>query len=274
MTALCEGDNEPPGSLKASRRFVSGLYQHSKNLTFNYSTNPNLHLVWNSEGLNTCGGEQLTLMLGKQSSIGAASHIQVMTHVFVVCKRWRQRLSYQLLEDILFINSNFKIVSKSTILLESSKLQLSEALNIVDKVSQTIIQNNNSLISEKVKCHDKTSEVDVLKSSDFPFFKYNGPEVHSASYKIEYRVFPGVKDGQSVVSTTPPDSSAEVMESMELYLHAPHVPSCLSYLILSYPILSYPILSYPILSYPILSYPILIVQGKLHYRNYCMYSTH
>ncbi|KAJ4437895.1 hypothetical protein ANN_13834 [Periplaneta americana] len=77
-----------------------------------------------------------------------------------------------LLEDILFIDSNFKIVSKCIILLQSSKLQLSEALNIVDKVSQTVIQNNNSLISEKVKYHDKTSEVDVLKSSDFPFFKY------------------------------------------------------------------------------------------------------
>ncbi|KAJ4443595.1 hypothetical protein ANN_05269 [Periplaneta americana] len=104
--------------------------------------------------------------------------------------------SEQLLEDILFIDSNFKIVSKSIILLESSKLQLSEALNIVYKVSQTVIQNNNSLISEKVKCelrniiaknstysqlriindvlsgHDKTAEVRVLKSSEFPFFKY------------------------------------------------------------------------------------------------------
>ncbi|KAJ4436531.1 hypothetical protein ANN_16562 [Periplaneta americana] len=49
----------------------------------------------------------------------------------------------------------------------------------------------------------------------------NGAEVHSASYKIEYRVFPGVKGGQSVVPTTPPHSSAEVMESMGLYLHAP-----------------------------------------------------
>ncbi|KAJ4430339.1 hypothetical protein ANN_22555 [Periplaneta americana] len=102
----------------------------------------------------------------------------------------------QLLEDILFIDSHFKIVSKSIILLESSKLQLSEALNIVYKVSQTVIQNNNSLISEKVKCklrniiaknsaylqlriindvlsgHDKTSEIGVLKSSDFPFLKY------------------------------------------------------------------------------------------------------
>ncbi|KAJ4434135.1 hypothetical protein ANN_16455 [Periplaneta americana] len=60
--------------------------------------------------------------------------------------------SEQLLEDILFIDSDFKIVSKSITLLESSKLQLSEALNIVDKISQTVIQNNNSLISEKVNC--------------------------------------------------------------------------------------------------------------------------
>ncbi|KAJ4435841.1 hypothetical protein ANN_18460 [Periplaneta americana] len=63
----------------------------------------------------------------------------------------------ELLEDILFNDSNFKIVSKRITLLESSKLQLSEALNIVDKVAQTVIQNKNSLISEKVKCHDKTS---------------------------------------------------------------------------------------------------------------------
>ncbi|KAJ4447977.1 hypothetical protein ANN_09987 [Periplaneta americana] len=55
------------------------------------------------------------------------------------------------IERYSVIDSNFKIVSKSIILLESSKLQLSEALNIVDKVSQTVIQNNNSLISEKVK---------------------------------------------------------------------------------------------------------------------------
>ncbi|KAJ4429596.1 hypothetical protein ANN_21781 [Periplaneta americana] len=104
--------------------------------------------------------------------------------------------SEQLLEDILFLDSDFKIVSKGITMLESSKLQLSEALNIVYKVSQTVIENNNSLISEKVKCklrniiaknsaysqlriinyvlsgHDKTSEVGVLKSSDFPFFKY------------------------------------------------------------------------------------------------------
>ncbi|KAJ4428314.1 hypothetical protein ANN_24333 [Periplaneta americana] len=78
----------------------------------------------------------------------------------------------ELLEDILFIDSDFKIVSKSITMLESSKLQLSEALNIADKVPQTVIQNNNSLISEKVKCHDKAPEVGVLKRSDFPFFKY------------------------------------------------------------------------------------------------------
>ncbi|KAJ4443915.1 hypothetical protein ANN_05702 [Periplaneta americana] len=59
--------------------------------------------------------------------------------------------SEQILEDILFIDSNFKIVSKSITLLQSSKL---EALNIADKVSQTVIQNNNSLISEKVKWED------------------------------------------------------------------------------------------------------------------------
>ncbi|KAJ4440720.1 hypothetical protein ANN_08868 [Periplaneta americana] len=45
--------------------------------------------------------------------------------------------SEQLLEDIPFIDSNFKIAPKSITLLESSKLQPSEALNIVDKVSQT-----------------------------------------------------------------------------------------------------------------------------------------
>ncbi|KAJ4442776.1 hypothetical protein ANN_04368 [Periplaneta americana] len=116
-----------------------------------------------------------------------------------------------LLEDILFIDSNFKIVSKSIILLESSKLQLSEALNIVDKVSQTVIQNNNSLISEKVKCHDKTSEVGVLKSSNFPFFKYGvlkylsnsqasvlGTETHEVqnARKIVPRWSNGVGDGE------------------------------------------------------------------------------
>ncbi|KAJ4444320.1 hypothetical protein ANN_06112 [Periplaneta americana] len=47
--------------------------------------------------------------------------------------------SEQLLEDILFIDSNFKIVSKSIILLESSKLQLSEALNKVDKDTGFIV---------------------------------------------------------------------------------------------------------------------------------------
>ncbi|KAJ4446583.1 hypothetical protein ANN_13280 [Periplaneta americana] len=37
------------------------------------------------------------------------------------------------------------------ILLPPQPVQLSEALNIAYKVSQTVIQNNNSLISEKVK---------------------------------------------------------------------------------------------------------------------------
>ncbi|KAJ4432657.1 hypothetical protein ANN_21280 [Periplaneta americana] len=55
------------------------------------------------------------------------------------------------------------------------------------------------------------------RAAGFP----NGPEIHSASYKIEYRVFPGVKGGQSVVAITPPHSSAEALESMGLYLHAP-----------------------------------------------------
>ncbi|KAJ4451325.1 hypothetical protein ANN_02787 [Periplaneta americana] len=104
-------------------------------------------------------------------------------------KTWMDAVNYaeyygkimELLEDILFIESNFKIVSKSITLIESSKLQFSEILNIVYNVSQTVIQNNNSLISEKVKCHDKTSEVGALKSSDFPFFKY----VPTTSYDVE-----------------------------------------------------------------------------------------
>ncbi|KAJ4451609.1 hypothetical protein ANN_03078 [Periplaneta americana] len=46
--------------------------------------------------------------------------------------------SEQLLEDILFIDSNFKIVSKTITLLESSKLQTSKALNKTDKASQIV----------------------------------------------------------------------------------------------------------------------------------------
>ncbi|KAJ4436023.1 hypothetical protein ANN_18649, partial [Periplaneta americana] len=49
----------------------------------------------------------------------------------------------------------------------------------------------------------------------------NGPEVHSASYKIEYRV----KGGQSMVPTTPPQSSAEAMESMGALPPCPQVHS-------------------------------------------------
>ncbi|KAJ4445815.1 hypothetical protein ANN_12500 [Periplaneta americana] len=55
--------------------------------------------------------------------------------------------------------------------------------------------------------------------------KHNGPEVHHPPIKLSTGSFPGVKGGQSVVPTTPPHSSAEVMESMGLYLHAPQVPS-------------------------------------------------
>ncbi|KAJ4426443.1 hypothetical protein ANN_27257 [Periplaneta americana] len=81
--------------------------------------------------------------------------------------------SEKLLEDILFIDSNFKIVSKSIVLLESSKLQLSEALNIVDKVSQIVIQNNNSLISEKVKLIFYNDEVRSEDSpKDYPEFAF------------------------------------------------------------------------------------------------------
>ncbi|KAJ4436791.1 hypothetical protein ANN_16923 [Periplaneta americana] len=53
----------------------------------------------------------------------------------------------------------------------------------------------------------------------------NGPEFTQPPIKLSTGSFPGVKGGQSVVPTTPPHSSAEVMESMGLYLHAPQVPS-------------------------------------------------
>ncbi|KAJ4425813.1 hypothetical protein ANN_27439 [Periplaneta americana] len=55
--------------------------------------------------------------------------------------------SEQLLEDILFIDSNFKIVSKSITLLESSKLQLSEALNIVDNITEPLL----SIVMDEIK---------------------------------------------------------------------------------------------------------------------------
>ncbi|KAJ4446961.1 hypothetical protein ANN_13663 [Periplaneta americana] len=101
--------------------------------------------------------------------------------------------SEQLLEDILFIDSNFKIVSKSIILLESSKLQLSEALNIVDKVSQTVIQNNNSLISEKVKL-SKPEQASQYRSSTRvcvrncvsirrPEFECSGPQLEGPKFE-------------------------------------------------------------------------------------------
>ncbi|KAJ4436732.1 hypothetical protein ANN_16864 [Periplaneta americana] len=59
--------------------------------------------------------------------------------------------SEQLLEDILFIDSNFKIVSKSITLLESSKLQLPKALNIVDNVSQIVIQNITNFRKSEIR---------------------------------------------------------------------------------------------------------------------------
>ncbi|KAJ4429660.1 hypothetical protein ANN_21861 [Periplaneta americana] len=49
------------------------------------------------------------------------------------------------------------------------------------------------------------------------------PRFTQPPIKLSTGSFPGVKDGQSVVPTTPPHSSAEVMESMRLYLHLPQV---------------------------------------------------
>ncbi|KAJ4439149.1 hypothetical protein ANN_15106 [Periplaneta americana] len=51
------------------------------------------------------------------------------------------------------------------------------------------------------------------------------PRFTQPPIKLSNGSFPGVKGGQSVVPTTPPHSSAEVMESMGLYLHDPQVPS-------------------------------------------------
>ncbi|KAJ4449920.1 hypothetical protein ANN_01327 [Periplaneta americana] len=51
------------------------------------------------------------------------------------------------------------------------------------------------------------------------------PRFTQPPIKLSTGSFPGVKGGQSVVPTTPPHSSAEVMESMGLYLHAPQMPS-------------------------------------------------
>ncbi|KAJ4445779.1 hypothetical protein ANN_12464 [Periplaneta americana] len=51
------------------------------------------------------------------------------------------------------------------------------------------------------------------------------PRFTQPPIKLSTGSFPGVKVGQSVVPTTSPHSSAEVMESMGLYLHAPQVPS-------------------------------------------------
>ncbi|KAJ4430123.1 hypothetical protein ANN_22333 [Periplaneta americana] len=46
------------------------------------------------------------------------------------------------------------------------------------------------------------------------------PRFTQPPIKLSTGSFPGVKGGQSLVPTTPPHSSAEVMESMGLYLHA------------------------------------------------------
>ncbi|KAJ4432625.1 hypothetical protein ANN_21248 [Periplaneta americana] len=51
------------------------------------------------------------------------------------------------------------------------------------------------------------------------------PRFTQPPIKLSTGSFPGVKGGQRVVPTTPPHSSAEIMESMGLYLHAPQVPS-------------------------------------------------
>ncbi|KAJ4438568.1 hypothetical protein ANN_14515 [Periplaneta americana] len=51
------------------------------------------------------------------------------------------------------------------------------------------------------------------------------PRFTQPPIKLSTGSFPGVKGGQSVVPTTPPHSSAEVMESMGLYFDAPQVPS-------------------------------------------------
>ncbi|KAJ4432057.1 hypothetical protein ANN_20671 [Periplaneta americana] len=109
--------------------------------------------------MNLTNFSQHAIMLPMYGSIEEVSHYDKIMEVIdeldstdsSAVAAVKLLLSEELLEDILFIDSNFKIVCKSIILLESSKLQLSEALNIVDKVSQTVIQNNNSLISEKVK---------------------------------------------------------------------------------------------------------------------------
>ncbi|KAJ4427607.1 hypothetical protein ANN_25255 [Periplaneta americana] len=81
--------------------------------------------------------------------------------------------SEQLLEDNLFIDSNFKIVSKSITVSESSKLQLSKALNIVDKISQIVIQNITNFRKSEICCHVSLVEeirwnrVYFVQSTDF-----------------------------------------------------------------------------------------------------------
>ncbi|KAJ4437901.1 hypothetical protein ANN_13840 [Periplaneta americana] len=164
MAVLCEDGNEPPGSLKAVCELQWMRYAPVIKVELFYrdweliSSHP-----WTA---------MFVLFFEPDVSSTVQNHSSYSWTDSSAVAAVKSLPSEQLLEDILFIDSDIKIVPKSITLLESSKLQLSEALNIVDKVSQTVIQNKNSLISEKVKCHDKTSEVGVLKSSDFPYLKY------------------------------------------------------------------------------------------------------
>ncbi|KAJ4444507.1 hypothetical protein ANN_06300 [Periplaneta americana] len=76
--------------------------------------------------------------------------------------------SEQLLEDILFIDSNFKIVSKRITLLESSKLQISKALNKADKASQIVIQNITNFRKNKRKAEDRKDLKYWVSSENLP----------------------------------------------------------------------------------------------------------
>ncbi|KAJ4447306.1 hypothetical protein ANN_09310 [Periplaneta americana] len=149
MAGLCEGGNEPPGSLKTSKQEFNQTY-------YNESVAVPNNCPWNTltpaSSLDPLGNrlDAVNYYAEHYSKIMEVIDAFDSTDSSAVAAI-KSLPSEQLLEDILSIDSNFKIVSKSIILLESSKLQLSEALNIVDKVSQTVIQNNNSLISEKLK---------------------------------------------------------------------------------------------------------------------------
>ncbi|KAJ4427755.1 hypothetical protein ANN_25408 [Periplaneta americana] len=64
-------------------------------------------------------------------------------------------------------------------------------------------------------CPSQTSGFNV------PNYVRTAPRFTQPPMKLSTGSFPLVKAFQSVVPTTPPHSSAEVMESMGLYLHAP-----------------------------------------------------